>query len=93
MRDQEVVLLDLLAAMADFAGEGPLGDAYWRLYQAIGLALLGDEELPDLDAESIREALRDLERASPIDYEIIGRLVEKQLALIHLGRVSRLQGY
>lgn len=53
MRDREVVLLDLLAAMADFAGESPLGDAYWRLYQAVGLALLGDEELPDLDAESM----------------------------------------
>jgi len=53
-RDRQEVALDLLAAMAEFHGEGRLADAYAALYQALGPSLILGEPAPE---EKVREVL------------------------------------
>jgi hypothetical protein len=60
-RDKETVLLDILSAMADFHESSPLGEAYFDLYQAVGIYVLTKDLKPVAEHfQAIRDAFAKL---------------------------------
>lgn len=87
-RDPILVLLDVLASMADFHHEDELGGAYFDLYQAAGLTFLDEDDEKGISdflsrRGAIYEALHYLGEISPHDrraMECLLDLVRAQLS-------------
>ncbi len=76
-RDKQTVLLDVLAAMADFHEDSPLGEAYFSLYQAVGMYILAKDLKPVQEHyEAIREAFAKLPEP---DASVVGLVLDDVL--------------